>query len=107
MKTIFSALIVSALLLPLAIATAGQASIKAGGAYQGDQGAPQSAERRKKRVKGGSGCDDADDVREHAVRSSRLLERRFVEAVVGNERLRLATDERRQQRVVGEDGCNQ
>ena len=35
MKTIFSALIVSALLLPLA--TAGQGSIKAGGAYQGDQ----------------------------------------------------------------------
>jgi Spy/CpxP family protein refolding chaperone len=64
MKTILAAAIASALLLPLTAAS--HAAYKTPGAYGGDGVATASVmERRKKRVPGGSGCDDPHDIREH------------------------------------------
>lgn len=64
MKTMLNALMAIAFLLPLA--QMAHASQKAPGVYGGDSAATANVvERRKKRVPGGSGCDDPHDILEH------------------------------------------
>ncbi len=64
MKSILTIAMASALLAPLA--TVSHAAYKAPGAYAGDSAAQTVVvERRKKRIPGGSGCDDPRDVIEH------------------------------------------
>ncbi len=58
-------LLIAAAAVVFATAAAAQApAVKPAGLNADSQ--QQTLERRKKRVKGGSGCDSANDVREHA-----------------------------------------
>lgn len=62
MKTIGTSL--AALILAIAIAGPAAANSHKPAGLNADSGT-QVVERRKKRVKGGSGCDDPGDVAEH------------------------------------------
>jgi hypothetical protein len=64
MKTLLLTILTTVLMVPLAANAA--TTLKAPGAYSGDAAMVTTVEkRRKKRVPGGSGCDDPHDIREH------------------------------------------